>query len=388
MKITIFTFNDPLYSKHGGGTRLLKMIDYISRRANVIVVIPTLNQHRSIKYGNAKFLYIRISSMFRIVFMFIRLLEKLFRLQRGFLVTTFHLIYYDYKIAAFLREMLLDSDILQSEFHGLIDIPIKTAKKMSIAHVHTVHDIVTYWYLNEKSWASRFLIKILFSIECRQLSKIGTLVFLSKLDYSIAEKVMGLTKNEKWIVPNGVDEAFLDIVRNPADDEVLFIGSYYFPNIEAASFILREIAPRLTDIKFIIIGAVCDELIKLGSIPSNVILKGIVSDDELLRYYARATVGIIPLMRGSGMKVKMSEFLAAGIPVITTSIGCQGFDLVNGKDVIIEDELSRFSYWIKKLLGDKKFSYLLGKNGRDYAMKLTWDKTLETYMHIYNKIKS
>jgi glycosyltransferase involved in cell wall biosynthesis len=117
-------------------------------------------------------------------------------------------------------------------------------------------------------------------------------------------------------------------------------------------------------------------------------LKGVVSDAELFEMYARATVGIIPLKRGSGMKVKITELLSAGIPTITTIVGSEGLDVINGKEVIIENNMTKFPEWIKKLVNDDEFNRLLSENGRKHVMKLTWDRALETYIHVYNKLRS
>jgi len=69
MKIVVFTYNDPFAGKHGGGTRLLKMVEYFSNYGNVIVIIPTFDEKKpsAMKIGNTTFYYVRMSLLLRIV---------------------------------------------------------------------------------------------------------------------------------------------------------------------------------------------------------------------------------------------------------------------------------------------------------------------------------
>jgi O-antigen biosynthesis protein len=127
--------------------------------------------------------------------------------------------------------------------------------------------------------------------------------------------------------------------------DLLFVGGFgHRPNIDAVSYFCREILPlvhkRLPDIKLYVVGnAPPAEIIALGS--DNVVIVGYVPN--LVPYLQAAMAAVVPLRFGSGMKGKIGEAMAYGLPVITTSIGAEGMDLRDGFDAMIADAPDEFA---------------------------------------------
>ena len=131
----------------------------------------------------------------------------------------------------------------------------------------------------------------------------------------------------------------------------LFIGSAYPPNIEAVGMIFQQLAPANPEVTFVLVGGVSERAIVEGvspHIPSNVRLLGIVSDAERNEAYSAADIAINPMFTGSGTNIKMLDFLAAGLPTITTPIGARGIHNRNDACFIVA-ESSLFNYWINEL---------------------------------------
>lgn len=138
------------------------------------------------------------------------------------------------------------------------------------------------------------------------------------------------------VVPNGIDTAGIDFVDPGARRELrlrlrlgsplaLFIGSWHEPNVEAARRVLA-LASRLPAVQFAIAGSVGMAL-RDEPTPSNVELFGVI-DDELKRtLLAVASVALNPMSAGSGTNMKMLDYLAAGLPAVTTPVGARGLDL-------------------------------------------------------------
>ncbi len=103
----------------------------------------------------------------------------------------------------------------------------------------------------------------------------------------------------------------------------VFMGSMYGPNIEAARYINDELAPALPEIDFVVVGGVGDALLGHPSQP-NVIATGVVDDERRDALLLAADVAINPMSAGSGTNIKMFDYMAAGLPVLSTSIGARG----------------------------------------------------------------
>lgn len=107
-------------------------------------------------------------------------------------------------------------------------------------------------------------------------------------------------------------------------NSTIFIGSDWPPNADAAQFVLTQLAPQLPEVTFHIVGTVCASL-SSESAPSNVVLHGRLDDKEVARLLATAHVGLNPMASGGGSNVKLADYFAHGLRVLSTEIGARGF---------------------------------------------------------------
>lgn len=116
-------------------------------------------------------------------------------------------------------------------------------------------------------------------------------------------------------------------------DRCLFVGGYSGHNILAVQDLVRAIWPRIRatrpNAQLAIAGTVGKAV---GAAPPGVQLLGPVSD--LRSEYARASVCLVPLPMGTGLKIKMVEAMSCGRPVVTTRAGAEGFDALESGDVV------------------------------------------------------
>ena len=152
----------------------------------------------------------------------------------------------------------------------------------------------------------------------------------------------------------------------------LFIGSAYPPNMEAVGVILNQLAPANPEVTFVIVGGASDRAIVEGfasHVPSNVKLLGAVSDAARNEAYAAADIAINPMFTGSGTNIKMLDFLAAGLPTISTPVGARG--IINRNDAcFIVDDINQFSDWIRRLRQDSRFRARLAAESRKLAEEM------------------
>jgi sugar transferase (PEP-CTERM/EpsH1 system associated) len=169
------------------------------------------------------------------------------------------------------------------------------------------------------------------------------------------------------VVPNGVDiESFqpAPVLRDP--NSVVFVGvMHYRPNVDAAIFFVREILPHILrerpNLTFTIVGGgPPEELRRLAG--KNVVLTDRVPDTR--PYVARAGASVVPLRMGSGTRLKVLEGLAMGCAVVSTSLGCEGIDIVNGQHLLVADDPLAFAEGVLRILDDPALASTLGRNGR------------------------
>jgi polysaccharide biosynthesis protein PslH len=144
------------------------------------------------------------------------------------------------------------------------------------------------------------------------------------------------------IVENGVDVEYFASVRRggeAARSRVLFVGAMdYYANSEAAVRFATEEWPvlreRFEDLTFTIVGRKpTAEVSQLASKEMRIEVTGTVPD--VRPYYQEACAVVVPLRAGSGTRLKILEAMAAGVPVISTSIGAEGLDAIDGADILI-----------------------------------------------------
>jgi glycosyltransferase involved in cell wall biosynthesis len=88
-------------------------------------------------------------------------------------------------------------------------------------------------------------------------------------------------------------------------------------------------------------------------------------------YLARGTLFVAPLRQGGGTRMKLIEALAAGIPVVTTSLGAQGLGAVPGRHLLIADDPAAFAETVVKALADRKLRDRLGRSGQALVQEQT-----------------
>ena len=116
------------------------------------------------------------------------------------------------------------------------------------------------------------------------------------------------------------------------NDKIIFIfpASWHHPNLEALKFIISNLAPINEKFMFFVIGNVKDEFFYENSkaqVPKNVLLFGIVTDKEKFDLYKLSDYAINPMFSGAGTNLKMTEYMAVGLPIISTNFGARGLKI-------------------------------------------------------------
>ena len=161
----------------------------------------------------------------------------------------------------------------------------------------------------------------------------------------------------------------------------LFIGSLYEPNIEAVTE-LFNIAAKCSwkDLVFVVVGRVGERFRS----NDRVLITGGVAD--VRPYMEAADMAVNPMRSGGGMQVKLLEFLAAGLPTVTTPIGTRGLDAVSGRDLVIA-ELKEFAGAIQGLIDDSARAAEIGRAGRRLVEeRYSWEAIAKARVALYERL--
>jgi glycosyltransferase involved in cell wall biosynthesis len=123
---------------------------------------------------------------------------------------------------------------------------------------------------------------------------------------------------------------------NPANvHSALYISSSASMAVDAAKKLIH-IAPECPKVNFFIVGSVGSKLDN-NNLPANVMITGLVSESEKIQLLETCDFALNPIVGGSGLNVKMLEYFACGLPVISTIFGARGISCKNNTHCIITE---------------------------------------------------
>ncbi|MGZ3712382.1 MAG: glycosyltransferase, partial [Bdellovibrionota bacterium] len=165
----------------------------------------------------------------------------------------------------------------------------------------------------------------------------------------------------------------------------VFVGNFdHNPNVSASIYLKHEVAPFLenTDIHFQIVGSNPPKIVRtlgqFGPAKERFHVTGYVPDTA--PYLARARVSVAPILFGAGMNGKIGEAMAAGVPVVTTSLGALGMGLTNGENCLVADDPEGFANAIRALHEDKALWEKIRLNAERYLHKSFSRSELERHV--------
>lgn len=266
---------------------------------------------------------------------------------------------------------------LDTDFDAVYIVQLNMAQYADIfptAKIILDHHDVLYRLYTRLAETARYPLKWLWERESKQLvseeatlcAQMDTILAVSDEDKDALTAILGSDERIE-IMPIAIDADAQPVVsRKENAGEITHVGTMYWPpNVDGINWFLDEVRPLLETAGF----AGCINLV--GKNPPAALLQrgddvvrvtGFVPD--LTPILAETAVFIVPLRVGTGMRVKILNSLAQGLPVVTTSIGCEGIAVEDGVHVLIADTAQGFADAVMRLLHDRGLADRLGMNGR------------------------
>jgi glycosyltransferase involved in cell wall biosynthesis len=199
--------------------------------------------------------------------------------------------------------------------------------------------------------------------------------------YRKADSVITVTRDDAAALTGESQEILCEVVPNihkvvlgdkpPERNMLIFVGGFsHEPNVDAVLYFCNEILPLIREnkpyIRFMIVGSNPPEKIRLLE-SETIMVTGFVP--ETAPYLHRSYISVAPLRYGAGMKGKIGEAMAHGVPVVTTSVGAEGMGLCDRENAMIADSPHDFASAVLELLDDN----ILYETIRNNAVNIIMD---------------
>lgn len=296
-------------------------------------------------------------------------------------------------------QMLIDTviekeqfDLIQTEFAVLGAFEFKT----DAVKVLDAHNVEYDNFLRMSQRVGSLLRKIhyrreykkFFREEIAACRKYDAIFITSQRDKYILHKDVPTVP--KYVIPNGVDtEYFAKTLTAREENALVFTGMMgYVPNYDGVEYFLDEIFPHVVsqvpDAKIYIVGSKPPKNL-LQRRSDNVVVTGYV--DDVRSFIDAAKVYVVPLRMGGGTRLKILEAMSMQIPIVTTTIGCEGIDVQDNETAFVRDEPVDFANAVVDLLKDERTSARLVKNSFE-KVRSTYDWSIigEKADYYYNRL--
>ena len=405
MNIVILTIILPYPLDSGGAQAQYNMIDCLRHRHNITLIFPEngmnsigameelkrlwpevdIRPYRFVRQlMNVGFLFSKIKRAFKKMF---------FRSSERFMVE-WMLTPYGYPVdnsfARFVESIVKEkkADVLQVEFYPYLNFVHKLPRAVRKVFIH--HEI--RYIRNRRLLAD---IKLLPSeveymefLKCQEIN-----------DLNCFDEVITLTDvDRKELLASGVT---VPITVSPAsvnaqimsyagwNGKITFLGGYgHTPNQEGMDWFISKVLPlvdwkQYPNVRVQIVGGGWPMSYNNDNGPVKVECKGFVNE---LADVAFGSIMIVPILSGSGMRMKILEAAAMGLPMVTTTVGVEGLDFENEKSCLIADTPQEFAVALYRLMENESLRKRLTDNARAvYDNKYSTKATSETRDTVYDK---
>lgn len=273
---------------------------------------------------------------------------------------------FERRINALLRKEPFD--IVLSEFASMAHFDLQT-KALRILDAHNV-EYDNYRRMSALDWSG--IRKRFYEREYRKSyhEEIGAFkqqdaIFVtSERDGQIIRR--DVPHIPQFVIPNGVDTAYFSPSPGAVEPySMVFTGAMgYVPNHDGMLYFLDEIFPLIQnekpEAKVYIVGSNPPPVLQKRA-SDSIIITGFV--DDVRPYIDRASVFVVPLNMGSGTRLKVVEALSMQKPVVSTRIGCEGIDVVDGQHLLVRDTPDAFAEATLKLFSNEELRQKLIDNG-------------------------
>jgi sugar transferase (PEP-CTERM/EpsH1 system associated) len=307
-------------------------------------------------------------------------------------------IHYSPALAERVREVTARGayDIVQVEFSWFTSYLDALAPRSRPRTVLSMHNVESLRFARELRSATTVTRRLVFGWdgllrggwEARAVTAVDAVTVVSEAERRWVERAAPSTR--VTVVPNGVDTDHFRPLASEGPPRLVYTGSMdYPPNADAVLWFCREVWPalrrRAPDLGLDIVGRRPDARVRRLDGQQGVRVAGEVSD--VRPYLAQARAVVVPLRAGAGTRLKILEAMAMARPVVSTTLGAEGLEVVNGTHLLLADTPAGFVHAVEHVLTSPDLSRRLGEAGRERAVaRYDWQRCLGPLDVLYERL--
>jgi glycosyltransferase involved in cell wall biosynthesis len=269
-------------------------------------------------------------------------------------------------------------------------------QELPIPTVLFQHNCESLLWRRQAQFESNWLKRIAFKLEAAKMSSYEPTA-LRRFHHIIAvseedrREMMRFTEGSRIsVVPTGVDLRLYQGHEegNAEPPVVVFTGSMdWEANIDGVEYFCREVWPlvqaKQPHARFRIVGRdphprvrklACDSVEVTGTVPS------------VVKHLREAIALVVPLRIGGGTRLKIYEAMAMGKAVVSTSVGAEGLDVHDGRDILLGDDAETFANGLIRLLGDGQLRQALGTAAARTAAQYDWPTIADRFADVLERV--
>ena len=193
------------------------------------------------------------------------------------------------------------------------------------------------------------------------------LLFTSKIETAEINRRMHDSKASTLSI--AVDDSFFNRVVNAEKESrsISIVGNFnYAANSASLAFICNQVLPKIKGgYSFYVIGAYPPEVKRRWESDERIHFCGVVED--LAAAVTKTMVFLSPVVFGTGIKTKIVEAMAMGMPVVTNAIGAEGMDVMDGRELLLAETPEEIAQAVERLMQDETLRLEMGQRAQAYA---------------------
>jgi polysaccharide biosynthesis protein PslH len=263
-----------------------------------------------------------------------------------------------------------------------------------VMDLHNVYSVLLARTANERRGPARWFLRreatLLKKMEAKISAKAEALFCVSDGDASYYRKLGDCPVH---VVPNGVDCSIYSALptgRDASSPLILFLGAMSWePNVNAAVFLAHDVLPRLRsrlpNVRLRIVGRDPARAVQELAHISNVEVTGTVP--SVMPHLAEASMLAVPLEAGGGTRLKILEAFAAGLPVVSTPVGCEGLEVRHHEHLIVA-ERGNFAEAVHAVLSSPGLGCSLAESARRLVrQQYDWEGITDRVCNLLEEIR-
>lgn len=240
-----------------------------------------------------------------------------------------------------------------------------------------LHNIESAWHASLaqsspplEAFAHRRFSQAYSNLEQHWLPRFDALLVASHAD---KQRILPLNR-QVFVYPNAIPA--ISEVQRVEENVIAFSGNLEFePNRLAVAFFAAHVWPRIRShfplLRWRIIGK--NPQAVLGSVAHDPSIELTGPVDDAVACLARAKVAVVPILAGSGTRIKILEAWASATPIVSTTIGAEGLEAEAGRHLLVVDHPEAFANSVILLLNDEILRTRLGQAGQSLCReRYTW----------------